>query len=401
MPGALGAETSAATEREQRWNDTRLLDWVASIGDPGSRYDHLETVKSFELLQRSLEETKQMVLHDAANEQEAIEGLRMLLKHLAMSTRDSLDGDFRNPLFAKADTRGRDIGAYNPDAEYDQVLIDGRYDYRISGNLGSVPYVSLTVNSRAKGQKSRMVAYLNDAAIREHADADGNFAVWLTKAKPTRPGAWVELPDEANSVVLRQYVAKRERDTLARFAIEAVGDRLPNIDRISDTELAERISRTASGVVVGSTWHRTLLPEMMTKPNEFVPSTGAAIGASAANAENYYQIAHYQLDEDEVLVFEFEPPATKFWNLTSATIWHESRRYRTDPVSLTLDEVTLTDSGKVRFVVANADPGQPNWIRTFGHRRGFLLLRIVGVTSHPLPVLKRQSLEQLAKGAPD
>jgi hypothetical protein len=122
-PGTLGAEPSVAREQEQRWNDTQLLDWVAGIGGPASRYDDLATVKSFELLQRSLEETKQMVLHDAASEQEAIEGLRMLLKHLAMSVRDSLDGDFLNPLFAKADTRGRDIGAYNPDAEYDQVVV--------------------------------------------------------------------------------------------------------------------------------------------------------------------------------------------------------------------------------------------------------------------------------------
>jgi hypothetical protein len=320
----------------------------------------------------------------------------MLLKHLAMSVRDSLDGDFLNPLFAKADTRGRDIGAYNPDAEYDQVLIDGRYDYRLSGNLGSVPYVSLTVNGRGETQNSRMVAYLDDAAIRSHADADGDFTVWLTKAKPAQPGAWIALPDEANGVVIRQYVAKRERDTLARFSIEAIGDRLPKADRISDTELAERIVRTASGLVVGGTWHRTLLPEIVQKPNEFFPSTGTAIGASAANAENYYQIAHYQLNEGEVLVVDFDPPTTKFWNLTSATIWHESRRYLTDPVSLTLDEVEQTDSGKVRFVVADKDPGQPNWIKTFGHRRGFLLLRIVGVTSHTLPVVKRLSIKELA-----
>lgn len=388
-PDVLSAEESADKRREEAWNDTRLLEWVATIGDAETRYDDLATVRSFELLQRSLEELKQMVLHDAQNEQEAIEGLRMILKHLAMSTRDSIDNDFMNPLFDRRDPRHRDVGAYNPDAEYDQVPIDGRYDYKLSGNLGSVPYVSITVNGSDESRQSRMVGYLDDDAIRKHASADGRYTLWLTKQKPAEPGAWIQLPDEANGVVIRQYVASRERDTLARFAIEAVGKNRPAVDQITDEEVATRIAKTANAVVVGATWHRTLLPEMLQRPNEFVAATGTAIGATAANSENYYQMAHFQLDPGEVLVVDFEPPTTRFWNLTSATIWHESHRYLTDPASRTLDEVTKQKDGRVRFIVADRDPGEPNWIKTFGHTRGFLILRIVGVTSHPKPVVRR------------
>jgi len=394
-PEVLFAEESAGGRREAQWNDTRLLEWVSTIGGAESRYDELAAVRSFELLQRSLEELKQMVLHDAQSEQEAIEGLRMILKHLALSTRDSIDGDFMNPLLSKGDTRNRDVGAYNPDAEYDQVFIDGRYDYKLSGNLGSVPYVSITVNGSAPDRQSRAIAYLDDAAIRKHAGADGSFTLWLSKQKTSEPGAWIRLPDEANGIVIRQYVASRERNTLARFAVEAVGKSLPDAEQITDDELAVRIAKTASALVVGSTWHRTLLPEMLERPNEFVARTGTAIGASAANAENYYQMAHYQLEPDEVLVVDFEPPTTPFWNLTSATIWHESQRFLTDPVSLTLDEVTKRKDGSVRFIVADHDPGQPNWIETFGHARGFLILRIVGVTSHPQPVVQRMRAKDL------
>lgn len=170
-------------KHEAPWNQSLLLDWVAEIGGEESRYDDLEAVKRFEALQTAIEEVKQMVLHDARSEQEAIEGLRMILKHLAGSTRDSLAPDFRNPLFAKRDPRIRDIGAYNPDAEYDQAFIDGRYDYKLTGTLGSVPYVSITVNGTAPGKLSELVAYLDDSAIREHVDAAGHFTLWLTKEK--------------------------------------------------------------------------------------------------------------------------------------------------------------------------------------------------------------------------
>jgi hypothetical protein len=338
-----------------------------------------------------------MVLSDARNEQEAIEGLRMIVKHLASSTNDNLSTDFMNPLFAKQDPRNRDIGAFNPDAEYDQAAIDGRYDYKLSGNLGSVPYVSITINGRADNKFSLAVAYLDNAGIRKHADVNGDFTLWLTKEKPTKAGAWIPLPSHANGIVIRQYVRNREVDTLARFRIEAIGDSLPDVDRVSDREIAMRLGYAADYLVVSSTWHRTLLPEMRERPNQFVSSAGTAIGASAANSENYYQMAYYELGENEALLIDIVPPKTVYWNLTSATIWHESHRYLTDPVSLTSSEVSAREDGSVRFVLARKDPGQPNWLKTFAHDRGFLILRIVGVKSHPLPITRKVSAEELAQ----
>jgi len=380
---------SGEGEHEGLWNRSSLVDWVAGIGSETSPFDELESVKSFEQLQRSIEEVKQMVLADARTEAEAIEGLRMILKHLASSANDSINTDLRNPLFAKRDPRNRDIGAYNPDAEYDQATIDGRYDYKLSGNVGTVPYLSITVNGASPDKFSELVAYLDDAAIRRHVDAEGNYTLWLTKEKPQAPGGWVALPDSANGVVIRQYVADRTRDALATFAIEAVGDPLPDVETVSDEEMALRFANTTSYLVVSSTWHRTLLPQMRETPNRFVPSTATAIGASAANAENYYQMAYYELGEGEALAIDFTPPETVYWNLTSASLWHESHRYLTDPVTMTSSEVRRNPDGSVRFVLAREDPGHPNWIKTFGHERGFLILRIVGVTEHPLPKVTR------------
>ena len=387
---AATPEPAAAPAAEPaKWNELDLLQWVDGLAEPGSAYDDLDSVAEFERLQRSIEAVKQMVLAEARTEQEAVEGLRMVLKHLTVATHDWVHTDYRNPLFAKSDPRNRDIGAYNPDAEYDQALIDGRYDYKVSGELGTVPYVSLTVNGRGESQRSQSLAYLDDAAIRAHADERGHFTIWLTRQRPDAPGAWVALPDEANGVVIRQYVSDRETQQLARFAIEAVGDPLPDVEITSDADVASRLDRVASYLLVSSTWHRTLLPQMRERPNTFVSSTGSAIGASAANTESYYQMAYFELDEGERLLVDLEAPETVYWNFTSATIWHESQRYLTDPVSLTSAEVAREADGHVRFVVAREDPGHPNWIKTFGHNRGFLILRVVGVESHPLPKVTR------------
>lgn len=394
----LEKKSADVTQGDAAWNDSSLLQWVAGLAEDEGRFDELATVQSFEQLQASIEEVKQLVLMDARNEQEAIEGLRMILKHLAVSTIDTLNLDYRNPLFAKKDPRNRAIGAYNPDAEYDQALIDGRYDYKLTGELGTVPYVSITVNGQVEGQFSQIVAYLDNSEIRKYATPDGRYVLWLTKERPAAAGGWVRLPDNANGVVIRQYVANRKRDQLASFAIEAVGDVLPDTDSVTDAEIALRLRTAADYLTVSSTWHRTLLPQMHDRPNHFVPSTGAAIGASAANQDNYYQMAYYELDPDEALVIDFEPPpGLTYWNLTSATFWHESHRYLTDPVSLTSSEVTRGEDGRVRFVLAREDPAHPNWVKTFAHDRGFLMFRMPGVQSHSVPKVRRVSKRDLQK----
>ena len=106
-------------------------------------------------------------------------------------------------------------------------------------------------------------------------------------------------------------------------------------------------------------------------------TTAVNLGASLAVAEQ------------RVLLVDLDPPETVYWNFTSATIWHESHRYLTDPVSLTSSEVEAREDGTVRFVLAESDPGLPNWIKTFGHDRGFLILRMVGVKSHPLATIEK------------
>jgi hypothetical protein len=396
VPVAVAADAAAASSDKQ-WNRLDLLEQLAPIGGPESRYDGLASAQSFALLQRALEELRQLVLHDAASEQEAAEGLRMLLKVLTMAVDDSLHGDLANPLFRKLDTRWRDVGAYNPDAEYDQAWIDGHYDYQLSGNLGGARYVSVTVNGSAPNTSSRLVAYLDDATLRQQADAAGDFTIWLTKSKPSEPGLWIPLPDAADGVVIRQYLADREREPLATFSIRAIGDARPPAGPMRDEEIARRITTVATYLVVNSSWHRTLMPYAMAQPNQFFDRAGTALGGNVANSENLYHMAHYQLGRDEALVIDFIPPKTPFWNLTAASLWHESERFLTDPVSLTLDEVTPRADGSVRFVLADRDPGLPNWIKTFEHARGFLIFRMVGVATNPLPTVRKVAWKDVAK----
>ena len=120
QPG-LAADASAdkAKPQDKSWNQPDMLPFVSSLGGNGAptKFDNLASVKQYEMLQTSLEKLKQMILHDAKSEQEVGEGLRGILKIMAMEIGDTVDSDYMNPLFARQDTRHREVGAFNPDAE--------------------------------------------------------------------------------------------------------------------------------------------------------------------------------------------------------------------------------------------------------------------------------------------
>jgi hypothetical protein len=393
------AADEKAQPQDKRWNEPDMLPFVSSLGGNGAptKFDDLASVKQYEMLQTSLEKLKQMVLHDARNEQEVGEGLRGILKIMAMEIGDTVDSDYMNPLFSRHDTRHREVGAFNPDAEYDQTRIDGQYDYAITGNLGTVRYVSMTINGTGPDGKNTIVGYMDDQDIRKLADRNGDFTIWLTKEKPTKPGGWIQIGKDASGVIARQYIANRHKEKLATFAVTAVGEHLPDIDRMSDDEIAFRIGKVTGALLVNATWHRTLMPFAQGKPNVFFERSGKALGGNVANTENLYDMAAYEVGDDEALVIDFKPPETKFWNLTSATYWHESQNYLTQPVSLTLDEATKRPDGTVRFILTDKDPGLPNWIRTFQHNRGFLIMRMVRVDTNPVPTITRVKFADLGR----
>ena len=100
------------------------------------RFDQLESVQAFDQLLVELGEMRNMILEDAVNEREASEGMRFLLRTIAMSQEVTGDGYPRAPHFARMDTPQRKIGGDNPNAEYDNLVWDGSIDYKISGNIG-------------------------------------------------------------------------------------------------------------------------------------------------------------------------------------------------------------------------------------------------------------------------
>ena len=115
--------------------------------DNSEDYASSASHQAFLELQDLISSTREMVLADSRTQQEANEGMRWMLRALAMSTEVVADTNPSLPHFQRMDTLARKVCGDNPDAEYEFAQIDGRFDYRITGNLGTIRYLGFTINA--------------------------------------------------------------------------------------------------------------------------------------------------------------------------------------------------------------------------------------------------------------
>jgi len=374
----------------------RLMTLLLTGGDAADpAWQRLDSVQAFDQLMGSVEDVRNMVLAEALSEREVAQGMRWILRDIAMTTDIAGDANPLRPHFVPMDTTERKIGGDNPDGEYHLATIDGRHDYRITGNRGSVRYFSLNVNAGRGMSKRRMATFLNDQTI--EFDERGNFTLLLSQREPEAEGQWVPIPEDASNIMLRQYVADRDHEELVRIHIGPLGDPPPLPDT-RDEDIGDSLTAMNYAFVFLANLHKIVLPEAWENPNRFYTTDADSLGGSISTPDNLYMIGSFEVARGEALVIEVQPPQTRYWNIALETHWHEAVDFRHRPVSRTLANVTKAADDRVRFVIAHEDPGVPNWLDPMGNDRGFMTLRWLDArdASVPVPVVTRVALEDLA-----
>ena len=356
---------------------------ISSNEDYSSLASHQALLDFEELLSAA----REMVLNDARTEQEAAEGMRWLLRAVAMSVEVAADANPQRPYFQRMDTLVRKVGGDNPDAEYEFAAIDGQYDYKITGNIGSVRYLGFTFNAGQGTTPRRQFAYLSDKTL--ELDQDGNFTLILSQEPTDISGQWVQIPDDASGILVRQYIANRKKEELPTLNIEVLGSPI-QFSPVTDQEIADAIISTSYAFLSLTTLHQRVLPELMEKTNVFIEATSDSLGGAISGNDNLYMIGSYQLADDEALIMLVQPPKTRYWNIALESRWHETADYLHRPTSMTLDEVNYNEDGSVEFIVAHKDPGHPNWLDTSGHNFGFITLRWLDAMDEDVPMPELQ-----------
>ncbi len=350
---------------------------------------------------RALEHAGAVVLREGSPRDafERAEGFRYLSRLARVALEQFVEcADPAFPVLRRPAHETAKMGADNPDNLYQSAAIDGGLEYRLRGERGSVPYLGFGTYAGAYGQSGRrgQTGYLAGAELR--LEPDGRFEIAVSRER--RPGNWLRMERDSALLIVRQTFFEREREEPARLGLERVGGPAhpaPLTPAFLDEGLRQAASWVAGTAALFADWAEGFRAR---GPNR-LPRLDPALAAAAHGDPNIaYYHGYWELDEEQALLVEAEPPDCDYWNFQLGNHWMESLDYRYHRIALNHRQARLEADGSLRLVVAHRDPGLANWLDTAHHRRGTMCLRWVGAREHPTPctrVVPWQELAQLGR----
>lgn len=362
-----------ATVRSQSYIGSRTPRRTQSYGKAMSDdVAELQSVAAWQFFQDMLRDMTAVVTEDAESEREFLEGLRAISRISALCAQLSVEADADHPSFFDMCTPNRMVGGPNPDGNYYLAMIRGDRGYRISGRRGTSTYLGLQILAGTGLNPRRMAAYVSD---RDLPLVSGQFELILSAKEPDDPrGAhWVRIPEDASSVVVREYFGDRDCEQFAELKIEPL-DPDPVV-ALTDVALADQLTAMAWTLMKLTTLHRTIKPELLNQPNTLVTAQAADLGDADTTPDNLYMIGTFRLEPDEALLLDIKPPDTRYWNVTLENIWHECLEPRRRHSAVTDKGVEPDANGHVHIAISARDLDVGHWLDTGGRNRGFVVLR--------------------------
>ncbi|OBK51183.1 DUF1214 domain-containing protein [Mycobacterium sp. 1081908.1] len=338
-------------------------------------------------------------------EQGLAEGHRYLLGFVFSAIERAFFEDPEFPYFRRAIQPLDKATIDNADALYLSASIDGARDYRVRGRLGAKPpqyiiFEAHTVYAGDTGSLAELApggrAVTGSLDVADLVvDADGRFEILLAPQRP--PGhrgnfiatATADGTHTARFLIARMLFHDWEREASPELHIVQLGKEGARPAPIDPPAAAHHLRRV--GTIVENQmrfWNEfydvvleahgdkngdgfTLMPRNAL--NEPAPANLAMGGGQSTNV---YSGGVFDLQPDEALLIEVAVPvAPAYMGFHLSNLWGESLDYANHITSLNGFQSEPDPDGTFRYVVADTDPGVPNWLDTAGHRGGFMALR--------------------------
>ncbi len=315
------------------------------------------------------------------------EGLRYLsrLARTALNMLvDSSDPDFPR-LFLLTDDKLK-IGADNPDNLYQQCVVRGDREYRITGKRNTVPYFSIG----SKANRYAIDGTMASTGEIEFADMqfgpDGSFEIIVSRNK--QPGNWLPMADDTTLLIIRQTFDDKKTQQAADVKIERIGAG-PAVPALLDPETIQRqlmaaaqwTRGTANTFADWSEWFKS-------QPNRIYNGDQAVFQKAGGDPNIWYGHFYFDLKPGEALEIRTPLPDCRMWNLQIDNWWMESLDHVHQKVWVNNTSAKPEADGSLLLVCADKDPGYGNWVDLAGHRQGTGLWRWFNASVNHVPEMR-------------
>ncbi|MCB2049099.1 MAG: hypothetical protein KDE32_12875 [Novosphingobium sp.] len=302
------------------------------------------------------------------------QGYRFVLRRLEMHNDAFLpENDVWHPVIDRCPTKLCKYGFDNPDAIYNMVKpLDPKLTYRLKGNRGTVPYITFQQFSMGGGRFNTGGQLESKDLV---LDEKGNFEIWLGPDNPDHHPNFIRMaPGNSSQLLIRQMMGDWLTDTEASLSIEAV-DPAPGTPRsapvLSAAEFDARAKALAQFIAMtGPLYRKIILAEPVNRFDEAYEKIDD--GGFPTNFKNTMQ---YEVGADEAVLIEIPAVEAAWHNIQLGTLWGESPDYATRLISYNIIQAWKDKDGVLRYVIAQTDPGTPNWLDAAGNPRGGVFIR--------------------------
>ncbi|HEY2659761.1 MAG TPA: DUF1214 domain-containing protein [Caulobacteraceae bacterium] len=300
------------------------------------------------------------------------EGLRYLTRLLRGGIERQIEyADPLEPFMAPTKNERLKWGLDNPDSIYLMTEVDGRYEYELTGNVGSVPYFNLTSAERGEDARQVTSGFLDGAAFK--TDAEGNFTVRIGGAEQSEN--WLRLAERSTTLMLRQTFGDRavEREMTCRIRL------LSDVGPDRPMQLVDALTRTSKAEKFVLNTGRTFLnlAGILRQDVNGLSAADETIMQAMGGDPNYrYFWSAFRIEPDEALLVHLpEVPECENWGLCLYNYWLESLDYTRARINLNKFTTTPNLDGSVTMVLAHRRPDGGEWLDTCNHVLGNMMFR--------------------------
>lgn len=296
------------------------------------------------------------------NDQERAEGYDYLAGSIRSSLQMAFDYDLEHPVLINPTHQYARQGLDNPDAIYFNAYLAEGGSYLVTGRRGTTADLSFQVMDgtySAEGAPGTSAAF-DDREL--DVDADGNFE-WR-----------FECDTKGSTLIIREVYDDWNTEDRGTIRIQRLDTAGTARGPLSEERVAKRYA-VAAKMLIGriNTWFA--FPEWFTY-KEPVNTLTTPKSTPGGLASQFSSIGHYALADDEALVVTVPAcDAAPYQAIQIGSKWYVSTDYEHHQTSLTRAQSVVDPDGLIRYVISERNPGVANWLETFGHPQGVMMLR--------------------------